>query len=481
MISKLTEFLGEKRLNSILETQGYLNYYYDDETEEEYEAPFNIQEYIEYLKDTDDAEGAIEFISQVVYFMSYDEIKRFCFYCGYQNDILRDLQDDDYISDEARKEIIDILNKDTKEAKADLDLALLNNTSTTTLTYNQVEDEVLDFVGDLVDSSEWCERGYILRNGEYLSNNSLLGNHNNSRHGDADKVIMQELKTRLKVSEADIRKALKISTTYDANGSGGSLIGDSLGWIRINGGAEQYVCLPEKKPTREQLYLLEDWISEFIINKSSPLKVTDADGRQVSYYFDGNSSKNIEPFDADYIIQKIKKYYNTGNLEEKVLNEKLYTLEPGMFITNSPREILNLLQNKPKIYRILYDRNIDQYMICDANDWVHYDMILAANNYGYYYNFEDFIDKIGTIENYIEYGQGGQFIDTDDGEEEVDMYLYYLIFVPNKCDDASSYTSSDGYDKEYRGNIGTMYSRGCDFKEIDLYDYFITANISSKN
>lgn len=147
--------------------------------------------------------------------------------------------------------------------------------------------------------------------------------------------------------------------------------------------------------------------------------------------------------------------------------ESFSKLSQNCFFTDYEGDILNLCKNKQKDYRILYDSNIDKWFIGDANSVLHYDMINYAYNSGLYYSMEDFIDSIGSIENYIEYGLGGQFIETENGEEEVDQYLYYIYFASNSSD-FSLY--DDDYDKEYPCDFGRFYTRDCDIKETPLYN-----------
>ena len=102
------------------------------------------------------------------------------------------------------------------------------------------------------------------------------------------------------------------------------------------------------------------------------------------------------------------------------------------FITDSEYKIKDLLMNKPKLYRILYDSKIDRWMIGDGNDIIHSDMFNQAYKEGYYYDVMDFIMSIGSIQNYWELGTDGGFVDdSDENSEELDPYLF--CFYSYKC------------------------------------------------
>jgi hypothetical protein len=65
------------------------------------------------------------------------------------------------------------------------------------------------------------------------------------------------------------------------------------------------------------------------------------------------------------------------------INESLEQLEPDMFVTDYVGDIVNLLVNKPKQYRILWDFSTDVYAIGDANTYIHRDLLYAIKDAGY--------------------------------------------------------------------------------------------------
>ena len=147
---------------------------------------------------------------------------------------------------------------------------------------------------------------------------------------------------------------------------------------------------------------------------------------------------------------------------KKQVNESLKN-EGGFFITNSGRDILNLLQNKPKEYRIVYDANLGLFMICDANEGIHADMLEKAYKNGLYYNLDKFIDSLGSFQNYIETGQDGGW---DENDNEINSFLYYMVFDPT----GQWEIGDDDYDTVYKLPFGNLFTRKCDLSEIPFYN-----------
>ena len=100
---------------------------------------------------------------------------------------------------------------------------------------------------------------------------------------------------------------------------------------------------------------------------------------------------------------------------DESLNERLEKMG-DCFCTTSAYDVVNLLKNKPKDYRIIYDRNIGYYYIGDGESVTHWDMLQKAYRDAYYYNMEEFIDSLGAFENYVEVGQDGSRDDDNDIE-----------------------------------------------------------------
>lgn len=175
------------------------------------------------------------------------------------------------------------------------------------------------------------------------------------------------------------------------------------------------------------------------------------------------------------IIKKIRGFYVS-----RVLDESTETYNDMLF-TDSPYTIRDYCVNRPDAYRILYDANIDLYMLCDASLYIHWDLIQQAFKLGYYSelkNDED-LDPIvreyvasRDLFNYTNLGVDGYY-EGDDGIVEFGQYLMYAIWVPNgmNADEIDNSPSSDGYDDEFEFPAGSLFTRGLDtdlMNKVDL-------------
>ena len=127
---------------------------------------------------------------------------------------------------------------------------------------------------------------------------------------------------------------------------------------------------------------------------------------------------------------------------EKIeLSESFEELEIGIWTTTSAYDVLNWMKNKPKAYRVVYDKNIRQYFIGDAYDWIHQDMLEAAYRSGFYP--EMFSE--GEVRNYID-------------EEIFEGTLLFFAFSPDSDKRLDVEKSSDGYTRKYVYDFGTIYA-----------------------
>lgn len=162
-------------------------------------------------------------------------------------------------------------------------------------------------------------------------------------------------------------------------------------------------------------------------------------------------------------------WIDKNEINEKLLSESLHSLGSNCFITDSPYDIKNLIMNKPKLYRILYDANIDMYMIGDGYDIVHWDMIQEAERQGYYVNQEEFIDELGgTLDNYVETGINGLYED----DYEINPYLLYMVSSPSakEWDEEVMEYGDDGYNSQLKFNFGYLFLRDADENLMDNCD-----------
>ena len=161
------------------------------------------------------------------------------------------------------------------------------------------------------------------------------------------------------------------------------------------------------------------------------------------------------------------------------LNESITKVD-DTYITYSVNDVLSFLEDKDKPYRIVYDSREQMYLLGDAWDTIHHELIFTANDNGYYREQQKFIDDLGDIDNYIDYGQGGQFIENDNGEdEEVDQYLFYIVYNPKGNNDLDF--EVDGYDKVYKGVNGDLLTRDSELEDTPLYSAWVKYNKQLKS
>lgn len=168
-----------------------------------------------------------------------------------------------------------------------------------------------------------------------------------------------------------------------------------------------------------------------------------------------------------------------------ILKERLQKLGSDMFITDYAGDIVNLLVNKPKAYRFLYDAQADLYIICDAWDYIHFDMIRQAFRDGWYLTQKDFIEEF--IGKYSEIwcdpyfdkavNSGCEFDEYDGRDlslvncEYTDSYIppwiYCFGFIPVGDEGSEDDMINDGYDNSYEFSFGTVYTRDFDLSDCD--------------
>lgn len=163
-------------------------------------------------------------------------------------------------------------------------------------------------------STGWSERGFILRDGYITANPETFSQYaNRVAHSQPDLELQRYLYNNSYIDEIDID----------------SMLTDKLGFIRVNGDNEDYICITKVRPTQEQYQALRDWLKEYFKRKDS-LEVTEWEsGQQASYKY--------PEYGVEDIINKIKKYYTTGELTEN--------LEESHREETSLRNIQKWLQN----------------------------------------------------------------------------------------------------------------------------------------
>lgn len=172
---------------------------------------------------------------------------------------------------------------------------------------------------------------------------------------------------------------------------------------------------------------------------------------------DGYDGIIVHPYngaETEYVVFKPEQIKIIDNIKEN-----LEELSDGIYATQSAYDILNLFKNKPKAYRVVYDKNNRYYFIGDALKYIHGDLISAAYDMGFYY---DELKNNSRSEVMIYLGNCLEY-------QEVLM----LSFFPKDFGDIKaidSERSSDWYNHKYVYDFGTIYTQEhCPLEEFDLY------------
>ena len=168
-------------------------------------------------------------------------------------------------------------------------------------------------------------------------------------------------------------------------------------------------------------------------------------------------------------VQDIEKWLEDNKKQTvriKVDESNNFLSKNVKFITSSS-QLLSILKSQNGGYRILYDKNLDMYMVGHEEEVIHQDMLEYAYKSGLYYNMEEFIESLGSFQNYIETGVSGGW---DANDNEIDSYLYYMIFDPYN----EWKIGDDEYDNLYKLKFGNLLTRNCDIKDIPLYNLLVS-------
>lgn len=121
----------------------------------------------------------------------------------------------------------------------------------------------------------------------------------------------------------------------------------------------------------------------------------------------------------------------------RYLTERIEEICRSTYATDSAQDIANWLINKPKPYRVLYDRYYDVWVIADANDQTHSDMAIDLFDSGYLYGVAKDLDgDIQRIRNDESNSRGDYY---SSGWTDAEVYQDYgfdhyqlkgLIFIP---------------------------------------------------
>ncbi|MBO7730927.1 MAG: hypothetical protein J6S67_00190, partial [Methanobrevibacter sp.] len=166
----------------------------------------------------------------------------------------------------------------------------------------EVKKKVLELLSK--GKVDWTERGFILPNGD-LVDNGYFG-EDGMPHWKVDERVINKIAFDNHWDYDDIVDA------FDVSAKRGDLLADKLGCIRVNGYNENYIALPENRPTNEQLYTLEEWIDHFFSDVYSTISVSTFNGRQQQQYNDDDCT-------GKDVVNRIKRYYSSGTLYETLV------------------------------------------------------------------------------------------------------------------------------------------------------------------
>lgn len=152
-----------------------------------------------------------------------------------------------------------------------------------------------------------------------------------------------------------------------------------------------------------------------------------------------------DDIDSKYIVNRIKRFYATGELLENFkLKEEYVDEDRFVYTTDSAYEMASRVKSSTESLRILWDRNIKRFFVCFAEELIHRDMVEKALEAGYYGNM-----KSWQLDGYM-----------DDFGKNV---IYYIYAPKGKEKDTyGSDISEDGYEGKYVYEFGTMTTRSDD-------------------
>lgn len=220
----------------------------------------------------------------------------------------------------------------------------------------------------------------------------------------------------------------------------------SLGFIRCNCGnsstdKRSYIDFNHsKRPTEAQYKNIEDFLYRIIDLKRNEILV---------YFSDVGSWVDTKKYSLkdnlpEEIVAKIKRGFTTGQLVETDLNEEYVDEDKLIYTTQSEYEVASIVKSSKRSLRILWDRKLKRFFICDVDDFIHSEMVVKALETGYYGNMRKW-----ELSNYL-----------DDFGKNVIYYIYAPKGKENET--YGSDINEDGYEGKYVYDFGTMTTRSDD-------------------
>ena len=166
------------------------------------------------------------------------------------------------------------------------------------------------------------------------------------------------------------------------------------------------------------------------------------------------------------------------------IKEVLRPLENDTYITSDPLDIARRCANGGEPFRILYDAQTNLYMIGNAWDYTHSELLSYAFRKGWYNSQRDFITEFVGFYNrnsHIDYWCRAIECIVLEEEDELDTsllnsrvrkddnmvyaWLYCLGFLPYDSAD-ENYLVKDGYNHKYEYDFGTLFTRDFELSEL---------------
>lgn len=216
---------------------------------------------------------------------------------------------------------------------------------------------------------------------------------------------------------------------------------DKLGCIRVNGGFEEYIWLPDDRPNETQwdsLLVWLDWYFRF------HHKLT------VGYYHYAPKTYFDSDYTTDEILKKCKEAYGRGYLTEEMIEGGQF----DMFATQSAYEAKQyLLNHKNESWRVFIDEQVPLYLIGRPYECTHTMMVDLAKSEGYNTRIDDNNPKVVCAIFSTKDEYGWEEVPASDAYEDDYRYGYWwddFVFY-------SRYIPFSGFElyKEFKSEFGT--------------------------
>lgn len=182
----------------------------------------------------------------------------------------------------------------------------------------------------------------------------------------------------------------------------------------------------------------------------------------------------LETLELDYIRNKEdnkeEPKKESFNRKKLMIYETLEEIASGTYCTDSVSDIVNWLLNKPKAYRILYDKFLDVWCIANALENTHKDMSIDMFDSDYLYGNTEHVD----IDSYVlEMRKEKRF---NDGYTDAEVYSDYsfrklrlmgCFFIPDG-QKYRDYEESGFYSIKTKITTGTIFTQA----RGDLENFF---------